>query len=311
MVFHLVRPGSKRICGENSDWGSRRHWSDHRGADDHQPCLPDQVHVRSAAIHLRQGRTQGCGPTEPRNAGGSWRRRHSDRCRHNRAGTNPCLGGYLAAGQHSAAYYRDQIPFHRTVMAVSVAVPALAALVSGYSVLARPRNTFGGITGAVVVVICLTAAVLCWRLGTEAVRRSTHWAEHTTGQWQTAGNPCGHSSPIASCPPLDPEADSEGARTAPGHPPDCDRRAIRRKSRKPSKNRSSGLISHEGRANIGMGFEIAGFLSRPHLSPSSDRRPMLQFPSTHKPRYNDFSIKASSHETIRDAGERAPFSAQQ
>jgi 2-isopropylmalate synthase len=38
---------------------------------------------------------------------------------------------------------------------------------------------------------------------------------------------------------------------------------------------------------------------------------MLQFPSTHKPRYNDFSIKASSHETIRDAGERAPFSAQQ
>ncbi|WP_286176313.1 hypothetical protein [Pseudarthrobacter sp. PvP004] len=102
------------------------------------------------------------------------RKRPEGKTVRNRAGTNPCLGGYLAAGQHSAAYYRDQIPFRRTVMAVSVAVPALAALVSGYSVLARPRNTFGGITGAVVVVICLTAAVLCWLLGTEAVRRSTH-----------------------------------------------------------------------------------------------------------------------------------------
>lgn len=36
---------------------------------------------------------------------------------------------------------------------------------------------------------------------------------------------------------------------------------------------------------------------------------MLQFPSTHKPRYNDFPIKPSSHGTIRDAGERAPSSA--
>lgn len=36
---------------------------------------------------------------------------------------------------------------------------------------------------------------------------------------------------------------------------------------------------------------------------------MLQFPSTHQPRYNDFSIKAISDETIREGGERAPFGA--
>lgn len=84
--------------------------------------------------------------------------------------------------QHSAAYYKDQIPFRRTVMAVSVAVPALAALVSGYSVFARPRNVLRGITGSVVVVICLAAAVLCWVLGTEAVSRAVYWADHAKGQ---------------------------------------------------------------------------------------------------------------------------------
>ena len=85
--------------------------------------------------------------------------------------------------QHSAAYYRDRIPYRRTVMAVSVAVAAVAALVAGYSVFARPRNVLRGITGSVVVLICLAAAVLCWILGTEAVRRAIYWAEHTTGQW--------------------------------------------------------------------------------------------------------------------------------
>ncbi|KIA74417.1 hypothetical protein [Paenarthrobacter nicotinovorans] len=85
--------------------------------------------------------------------------------------------------QHSAAYYRDRIPYRRTVMAVSVAVAAVAALVAGYSVFARPRNVLRGITGSVVALICLAAAVLCWILGTEAVRRAIYWAEHTTGQW--------------------------------------------------------------------------------------------------------------------------------
>ncbi|MFW0772562.1 hypothetical protein ACLRGI_05285 [Paenarthrobacter nitroguajacolicus] len=66
---------------------------------------------------------------------------------------------------------------------MSVTVPALAALVAGYSVFARPRNVLRGIAGSVVVVICLAAAVLWWLLGSEAVRRATYWAEHTTGQW--------------------------------------------------------------------------------------------------------------------------------
>ncbi|WP_244296488.1 hypothetical protein [Paenarthrobacter nitroguajacolicus] len=51
------------------------------------------------------------------------------------------------SGQHSAAYYRDQIPVRRTVMAVSVTVPALAALVAGYSVFARPRNVLRASSG--------------------------------------------------------------------------------------------------------------------------------------------------------------------
>ncbi|WP_286180157.1 hypothetical protein [Arthrobacter sp. ISL-95] len=89
----------------------------------------------------------------------------------------------LAAGQHSAAYYRKQIPLRQTVLAVSVIVPELAALVAGYSVFARPRNIPRGVAGSVVVVICLAAAVLCWILGTEAIRRATYWAEHSTGQW--------------------------------------------------------------------------------------------------------------------------------
>gem|GEM_PF-4993431 len=62
-------------------------------------------------------------------------------------------------------------------------MPALAALVVGYSVFARPRNVLRGITGVVVVVICVATAALCWLLGTEAVRRATYWAEHATGQW--------------------------------------------------------------------------------------------------------------------------------
>lgn len=36
---------------------------------------------------------------------------------------------------------------------------------------------------------------------------------------------------------------------------------------------------------------------------------MLQFPQAHRPRYNNFSIKAISDETIREGGERAPFGA--
>lgn len=87
----------------------------------------------------------------------------------------------LAVGQHSPAYYKEQIPLRQTVMAVSVSVPALAGLVAGFSVFARPRNALRSIAGVLVVVICLAAAVLCWLLGTEAVRRATHWAEHTTG----------------------------------------------------------------------------------------------------------------------------------
>ena len=36
---------------------------------------------------------------------------------------------------------------------------------------------------------------------------------------------------------------------------------------------------------------------------------MLSFPGGHQPRYNDFSIRAISDETLREGGERAPYGA--
>ena len=81
------------------------------------------------------------------------------------------------------AYYRNQIPYRRTVMAVSVSVPARQPWWPVTRCSPGPVTSSGASPGSVVVVICLAAAVLCWLLGTEAVRRATHWAEHTTGQW--------------------------------------------------------------------------------------------------------------------------------
>lgn len=75
------------------------------------------------------------------------------------------------------SYYRAEIPKRQWVMAVSVAIPAMAAVASMRSILTLPRKVFWITVSWVFLLIALAAAVFCWIIGIESIESAKKFAE--------------------------------------------------------------------------------------------------------------------------------------
>ncbi|UKA59774.1 hypothetical protein [Arthrobacter sp. FW306-2-2C-D06B] len=79
------------------------------------------------------------------------------------------------------SYYRAEIPKRQWVMAVSVALPAMAAVASVHSILTLPREVFWITAASVFLLIALADVVFCWMLGIESIESAKYFAERFGG----------------------------------------------------------------------------------------------------------------------------------
>jgi hypothetical protein len=77
----------------------------------------------------------------------------------------------------SGSYYRAEIPKRQWVMAVSAAIPAMAAVASVRSVLTLPREVFLITAASVFLLRPLAAVVFCWMIGIESIESANYFAE--------------------------------------------------------------------------------------------------------------------------------------
>ncbi|WP_404497679.1 hypothetical protein [Arthrobacter sp. GAS37] len=79
------------------------------------------------------------------------------------------------------SYYRAEIPKRQWVMAVSVAIPAMAAVASVRSIRTLPREVFWITAASVFLLIALAAVVFCWMIGIESIESAKYFAERFGG----------------------------------------------------------------------------------------------------------------------------------
>lgn len=91
------------------------------------------------------------------------------------------VGFDFDANDFPSSYYQEQIPYRQRVMAVSLAVPAVAALTAVAAIATRPRRWIQTFTAAGVLALALAAFVLCWVLGVDAVENARYFSQAPWG----------------------------------------------------------------------------------------------------------------------------------
>ncbi|MCZ9884532.1 hypothetical protein [Arthrobacter sp. B2a2-09] len=79
------------------------------------------------------------------------------------------------------SYHRAEIPKRQWVVAVSVAIPAMAAVASVRSILTLPQEVFWITASSVFLMASLAAIVFCWMIGIESIESAKYFAERFGG----------------------------------------------------------------------------------------------------------------------------------
>lgn len=80
--------------------------------------------------------------------------------------------------EHTASYWRQEIPTRQWTMAISMIIPAASVTAAAVSMYTLPRRPIRIVGAALVAVLALAAFFASWGLGVDAVNSAKYWAQN-------------------------------------------------------------------------------------------------------------------------------------